>query len=157
MTTQTKQSWVEASSELRHSLRSVWEAFTGSCDLSKSCRVGKNTEGLNVCNKQGSRTCSFWYFTTSLCDWSHLCLSTASPNQGICPSPPYFLPSPSSLRSQSIYYSVKWSHQLSKVLLIKATCDGHWIVIPPPPPTGKVKALKTLLWLCNHFEHMSFK
>lgn len=46
----------------------------------------------------------------------------SSPHQGLSPSSPYFLSVSISPISEN-YYSAKWTHQLSRVLLIKAVCD----------------------------------
>lgn len=104
---------------------------------------------LNVCNKQVSNVFTFivsscQYIvqqllplssseTTLLCNGSCHCLFISS-------SRPLSIISFVSPISEN-YYSAKWTHQLSRVLLIKAAWDREWIVIPPPPPTGWVEAL----------------
>lgn len=120
---------------------------------------------LNVCNKQVSNVFTFILYSVFMSSFSMLYTSFylyallrphfyvigpvtafSSPHQGLSPSSPYFLSVSAISPISENYYSAKWSHQLSRVLLIKAACDRQWIVIPPPPPpTGWVKALKNII------------
>lgn len=104
---------------------------------------------LNVCNKQVSNV---FTFILSSCQYIvhqllPLCSSeTTLLRNGSCrrlfisSSRPLSIISFVSPISEN-YYSAKWSHQLSRVLLIKAAWDREWIVTPPPPPAGWVEAV----------------
>lgn len=89
--------------------------------------------------------CFLLFLSSSYCLSLHLFIGSPSV---IYHSHSLYLHHPSALR---VFITV-----LSGPTSFLECCDREWIVSPPPPPTGKVIALK-ILFLSNHLEHMPFK